>query len=168
MAAPKVVHGARAVVRIASAGANAGTPVGIFSNFGYGLTYDVQPAFILGRFSAAELGYTGVEPVRCTATGWRVVNSGPHIAAQFPRVQDLLQHEYIQIDVVDRQTNKVIAIIKDVRPESYSSTIATKALTEVTHTFIGLLMDDESVDNVEGGEAAGAPSAPDLPPVLTG
>lgn len=157
------MHGARAIVRIAGSGANAGVPVGIFSSFGYGLSLDVQPAFILGRFSAAELGYTGVEPVRCTASGWRVVNNGPHVAAQFPRVQDLLLHEYIQIDVVDRQTGLVIAIIKDVRPESYSSTLSTKSLTEVTHTFVGLLMDDESVSNVEGG---GTVPVPDLPPVI--
>ena len=163
MAAPKVVHGARAIVRIAGAGGNAGAPVGIFSSFGYGLSFDVQPAFILGRFSAAELGYTGVEPVRCTAAGWRVVNNGPHVGPKFPRVQDLLFHEYIQIDVLDRQTDKVIAIIKDVRPETYASTIATKALTEVTHTFVGILMDDESVSNVEGGSTA---PAPDLPPVI--
>lgn len=160
MAPPKVVHGARAVVRISGSGANAGVPVGIFSSFGYGLSYDIQPAFILGRFSAAELGYTGVEPVRCTASGWKVVNNGPHIAAQFPTVQQLLFHEYIQIDVLDRQTDKVIAIIKDVRPESYSSTISTKALTETTHSFVGILLDDESVQNVEGGSTTPAPDLP--------
>lgn len=160
MAAPKVMNGARAVVRVAGSGANAGQPIGSFSSFSYGLNYDVQPAYILGRYSAAELGYTGMEPVRCSASGWRIVKNGPHVAAKMPRLQDLLQHEYIQIDVLDRQTGEVIAIIKDVRPESYSSHITSRALTEVTHTFVGLLVDDESVSNNE------SPGANDLPPVV--
>ena len=160
MAPPKILHGARAVVRIAGAGANVGAPVGIFSSFSYGMTFDVQAAFILGRYSAAETGYTALEPVRCTAAGWRVVKNGPHVAAKMPTLSQLLFHEYIQIDVLDRQTNLVIAKIRDVRPESYASTITVKAMTEVTHTFVGLLLDDESVDN---NESVGAN---DLPPVV--
>ena len=160
MSPPKVLNGARAVVRIAGAGANAGQAVGIFSSFSYGLTYDVQPVYVLGRYSAAELGYTGMEPVRCTAAGWRVVNNGPHASAKMPKLQDLLQHEYIQIDVLDRQTGLVIAKIKDVRPETYASTIASRQLTEVTHTFVGLLVDDETASNNEN------PGANDLPPVI--
>jgi len=160
MSPPRVLHGARAVVRIAGAGANAGVPVGIFSSFSYGLSYDVQPVYILGRYSAAELGYTGMEPVRCTATGWRIVKNGPHVSAKMPRLQDLMFHEYIQIDVLDRQTGEVIAKIRDVRPETYASTITSRQLTELTHTFVGLLVDDESTTN---NESAGAN---DLPPVI--
>ncbi len=160
MSAPLVVNGARAVVRIAGPGGKAGQPIGIFSSFSYGLNYDVQSVFILGRFSPAELGYTAQEPVRCTASGWRVVGNGPHVAASMPNLSALLDHEYIQIDVLDRQTGRVIAIIRDVRPESYSTTIAVKALTEVTHTFVGLIVDDESTRNVE------ARNHTDLPPVI--
>jgi len=154
MSAPVVVSGARAVVRIAN------KPIGIFSSFSYGLTYDVQSVFILGRYSAAELGYTAMEPVRCTASGWRVVGNGPHKAASVPNLANLMDSEYIQIDVLDRQSGQVIAIIRDVRPETYSTTIAVKSLTEVTHTFVGLIVDDESTRNAEGRNHT------DLPPQI--
>ena len=143
MSPPLVLSGARAVVRINN------KPIGMFSSFSYGLTFDVQAVYILGRYSAAETGYTAQEPVRCTASGWRVVGNGPHAAASMPNLRDLISHQYIQIDVLDRQSGKVIAIIKDVRPETYSTTIAVKSLTEVTHTFVGLVVDDESTKNTE-------------------
>lgn len=154
MPAPKTVHGARAVVRIH------GVPVGIFSSFSYGLALDVQGVPILGRYSVAETVTTAAEPVRCTALGWRVVGAGPHISARFPTVQSLLFEEYIQIDILDRQTDQVICVIKDVRPETYNTGVQAKQLSEVTHTFIGILLDDESVSNTEHQSAA------DLPPVL--
>ena len=163
MGSPKVFNGARAVVRLMGSGGGQGQPIGSFTSFSYGLSYDVQPVYILGRYSAAELSYTGQEPVRCTASGWRVVNNGPHVAGKVPHLQDLLNHEYIQIDVVDRQTGTVIAIIKDVRPESYSTTIASRTLTEVTHSFVGLLVDDESGTNAESPAQGSAPGANDLP-----
>lgn len=160
MAAPRTVHGARAVVRIAGPGANSGQPVGIFSSFSYGLALDVQGVPILGRYTVAETVYTGAEPVRCTGLGWRVVGAGPHVSVKFPKIQDLLSHEYIQIDILDRQTDEVIAIIKDTRPETYNTGVQAKQLSEVTHTFIGILVDDESTVNSE------SPGAPDLPPTV--
>ncbi len=153
MAAPKTFHGARALVY--RAGPTGSKLMGTFSSFGYGLSYDVSPVPILGRHSVAELVYTGSEPVRCTATGWRVVGNGPHVAASMPHLGDLLTADYIELSVVDRQDpTVVIAHIKSVRPESYSTTISAKSLTEVTHSFIGILVDDESGTNNEAAIAA--------------
>lgn len=154
MSIPKTFHGGRAVIKIK------GLTVGMFSSFGYGLSYDLTPINILGRMSAAELVYTGQEPVRCNATGWRSIGNGPHTGPAVPHLQDLLIHESVDIEVYDRQAaagSRPMAIIRDVRPESYQSTISVKSPTEVTISFIGLLVDDESGSNHEAAMAADLP-----------
>lgn len=154
MAPPKTFTGARGIVRIN------GIPVGHFDSFNYGVTFDVAPIPTLGRFTVAETVYTGAEPVRCTATGWRVINStGLQGQVLFPSIQQLLFHEYMQLDVVDRQTGKRVGIIRDVRPDTYSTGVAARQASQVSYSFIGILADDETVVNAE------LPDAPDLPPV---
>lgn len=163
MAPPKVMTGARGIVRIN------GIPVGHFDSINWGVTLDVAPISVLGRFTPAETVYTGQEPVRVTATGWRVINSvGLQGQVQFPTVQQLLLHEYMQIDVVDRQGAALnlgangprIAIIRDVRPDTYSTGIVARQASQVSYSFIALLCDDEATANAESPAPVG-----DLPPV---
>jgi len=154
----RTMHGARAKVFIADP--NSGKPqlVGIFNNVSWGLTYDVQPVNILGRFSPDELVYTAQEPVTVTASGFRVVNSGPHVIAKVPNLVDLLTHEYIELSISDRLNPGLdIARIHHVRPTGYSTTLSARALEEVTVTFMGLLVDDESTTNTEAPDAATLP-----------
>jgi len=149
---PKVVHGARAIVSITDNTTGKTKPVGIWNNFSYQVTYDVQPAFILGRFSAAELITTGVEPVSITAQGWRVIGHGPFAEGRLTNVKDLLQQEYLILTVHDRQNpdpNAIIARIRGCLPTGTSSTLSAKQLTESTNTYLGLLMDDEDTQNAE-------------------
>jgi hypothetical protein len=152
---PKTFTGARAVVSVN------GSAVGIISNFSYGVTDDIQPTYILGRYSPAELVYTAQEPVRCTATGWRVYGFGPHVSMKMPRLQDLLGNPSIEITVKDRQNpnGPPVAVIRGAMPESYSSTIASRTLTEITHTFVAMLCDDESSGS-GGHESVGATDLP--------
>ncbi len=163
MAPPKVVHGARAIVQLVDPNTGVGSNVGIFDNCSYSLTYDVQPAFILGRFSAAELGYTAQEPVPITCSGWRVISAGPHqlpgngMMGGVPHLQDLLMNDYISLQVVDRQSGKPIATFSSVRATGYSTTIQARQLETVTVNFTGLLVDDESGDNTESPPAADLP-----------
>jgi hypothetical protein len=49
MAAPKVMSGARAKFGIVDPATGKARYLGIFNNVSYGLTYDAQPAYILGR-----------------------------------------------------------------------------------------------------------------------
>lgn len=157
MAAPKVMSGARATFGVFNPNTDTTTVIGIFSNVSYGVTYDVQPAFILGRYSAAEIDYTAADVVQVTASGWRVIGNGWHKAGQLPTLQQLLTHEYLQLSVTDRQTNKVIAVINNVRPTSASGGFAARQLSESTHTFVGLLVDDEDNQNSESVGAADLP-----------
>lgn len=158
MAAPKVMSGARAKFGIVDPATGQARYVGIFNNVSYGLTYDAQPAYILGRYSPAEIDYTAQEPVNITASGWRVIDHGAHAEAKVPALADLLTHEYLVLTIVDRQNpTRNIATFRNVRPTGYSTTISARNLEEVTVTFVGIFVDDESTQNAEH------PTALDLP-----
>lgn len=145
----KVMTGARAQLMIVDPNTGEGRVVGIFNNVSYGLTYGAEPIFLLGRYSPDEIVYTSQEAVAITASGWRVVDQGPHALAKVPKLADLLRHEYIELAIFDRQTNKRIAKIHSVRPTSYNTTLANRQPEEISITFMGLLVDDESTDNTE-------------------
>jgi hypothetical protein len=117
--AAKTVHGARALVRLTNAGTNTAKPVGIWNSISFSVSYDVNPVFILGRFSAAELVTTGMEPVSITCSGYRVVDHGPMIEGGFSSVLDLLNQGDITLDIFDRQTSKMIAQITGVKPHGF-------------------------------------------------
>jgi len=131
--------------------------LGIFNNVSYGLTFDAQPAYLLGRFSPAALEYTAQEPVRISATGWRVVGHGGHKDGKIPNLKDLLNSDYLTLVIMDRQTNRNIATIREVRALSYDTTINSRNLTEITVTFQGLLVDDEDTQNSESANASDLP-----------
>lgn len=161
MATPKTMSGARAKVSAVVNGV--AKLLGTFSQISYGVTYETQPAWILGRFTAAEIAYTSVDIVQITASGWRTVGHGWHVEGMLPRVQDLLLAGTIELQVSDRQTEVIggadprIARITQVLPTSGSGGFEARQLSGMTHTFVGLLVSDESVTNAEH------PSAADLP-----
>lgn len=145
------MHGARALVQIMDSNTNQAVTVGIFNSINYGLTYDVQPVFVLGRYTAIETTYTGAEPVAVSVSGFRIVDLGPHVAARVPHLQGLLEHEYITLVVQDRQTGRTLCTIRDCRPTGYSTALSARNLEEITVNYIGLMVEDESGTNTEGG-----------------
>ncbi len=149
MATSKIMHGARAQVILN------GKTVGIFTNVSYGMQYDIQPAFILGRFSAAELAYTAAEPIGISASGWRVIDQGPFTASggTMPKLQDLLTAEDMSFAIYDRQSDKLIMTVVGVRHQGFNTSIAPRALEEMTLSFMGLRLSDETAEN---NEAPGA------------
>lgn len=149
---PKVMSGARAKIGFSVNGVT--SFVGIYNNFSYGVTYDVAPAYILGRYTAASLDYTSVEIVQCSASAYRVIKHGPHVEGRLPSIKDLLDHNTIEIVVFDRVTspgagNKPIATIRNVRPTGYSTALSARQLEEMTMTYVGILVDDEDTTNAE-------------------
>lgn len=143
------MSGARARVLIVDPNTDQGRVVGLFTDVSYGLTFDAQPAYILGRYSPAEIDYTAQEPVQVTCSGWRVVGHGAHKDAAVPNLKDLLTHNYIDLAIEDRQTGRRIAIIRNVRPTGYSTSISARQLETITVTFVGILLDDEDTTNTE-------------------
>lgn len=149
MAPPKVVHGARCQVIIADPNRGTAGVVGLFNSISYGLAYDTQDVFLLGRVSADEIVTTAQETVNVSCSGFRVVGQGPHTGAHITSLQDVLTAEYLQLAVYDRQTNKLIAKISNVRPVGFSTTINARQLEEISVSFKGILVGDEDVDNAE-------------------
>lgn len=149
MSPPKVVHGARCQVIIADPNTGTAGVVGLFNSISYGMSYDVQDVFLLGRVSADETVTTAQETVNVTCSGFRVVGQGAHKGAHLTALQDVLTAEYLQLAVYDRQTNQLIAKISSVRPTGFSTTINARQLEEISVSFKGILVGDESVDNAE-------------------
>jgi len=152
---PTVMHGARAILAIA------GQPVGIFTNVSYQVQLDVAPVTILGSYAPVTTEYVGMEPVSVSATGWRVLDHGPHAVIGkngeriVPALAELISADELSITVYDRQDpTKKIADITNVRSQGFSSGVAARSLSELTVTFIGLIYSDESLpDNGEPGAA---------------
>lgn len=160
----KVMSGARAVLQVYDPTTKVATSLGIFSNVSYGVTYDTQPAYTLGNYAPVEIDYTAQDVVSVTASGWRVVDAGPHAGAKMPHLSELMSHEYMELQIFDRQTNKMIAKIANVRPVSFSTSNVARSLSEVTINFVGRLFYDESdPDGAKATEAPGDVAAPTLP-----
>ena len=154
----KTMSGARGKVFISDPN-NGGTPVlvGIFNSMSWGLNFEVRPVEILGRYSPDELVYVAQDAVSIQCSGFRVVDNGAHVAGRMPNLRDLLTHEYIQIVALDRQTGKEIAKFHSVRPTSYQTTLSARNLEEISISYMGLLVDDESTTNVERADASTLP-----------
>ena len=75
------MHGSRALLSIN------GVAVGIFANCSYGVRYDANPVFILGRFNPAEIALTGQEAIEVQCSGFRVVDNGPYKVASVPKLR---------------------------------------------------------------------------------
>ena len=158
MAAPLVMHGARAKVGIVDPNTGLVTVVGIYSNVSWNLTYDTPPVYILGAYAPAAIENVAQEPVSLTATGWRVVGHGAHKDGRVPKLADLLTSEYLVFTIIDRQTNRRIATIRDVRPTGYSTALSARQLEEMTMGYIGRFCDDEDTDNSERADSTFLPS----------
>lgn len=133
MAASKQVHGARAIVSIE------GRVVGIWNDISVDWNYDVRSSYILGRFSAAGLTTVGVEPCNIRASGFLVVNHGFFKEGRITNLQDLLGQEYIQLTVLDRESDVPLLLITGCLPTGMSVNLPAKDLATGTNTYIGLL-----------------------------
>lgn len=148
MAASKTLHGARVVLAID------GRKIGHFSNCSVNVGLDVQPTFVLGRFSAGELVYTGYEPVSISCGAYRIWKNGPHESARVPKLQDLIDAADVTLTVFDRQNPDEPALnVIGVKPVGYSLGMAARSLTELSLNFLGLVASDESGDQDEDATA---------------
>ena len=154
--AGKVLSGARVVVKMTVPG---GSPVtlGIFSRCSWQVATPADPAFILGRFSAASLDYTAYEVVSLSATGWRVINQTAEQVAGMPKLQDLLSAGYLSFDLIDRATDTQILHIENVRAVGYSGDFAAKSLAEMPVNYIGIVASNEAGAQSESAGASDLP-----------
>jgi hypothetical protein len=150
-------HGARGRVFIVDPQGNSQL-IGIFNTISWGLTYDVQPVSILGKYGPAELVYTAMEPVNVSCSGFRVVGHGPHKEGHVPNLADLLTHEGLTIKISDRLTGVDIATIHDCRPTSYATSLNARNLEEISINYVGLLADTEDQQLTDRADATQYPT----------
>jgi hypothetical protein len=123
--------------------------VGIFDSCSWSGGMAVEPIYILGRASAAEIVPTAFETVNVSCSGFRVVDNGIHTLPKFPKFQDFLNLQGIKIDIVDRQTGKMIASITDCVPTSHNQGVNARATSRISINFMGIKLTDESGDQAE-------------------
>lgn len=143
----KVVHGARAQLIVGDINNSDARVVGVFNNVSLGLNYDVAPIYTLGNYAPQELVYTAQEAVNVEAAGFRVVDHGAQVDGKVPRLQDLINHEYISLAIQDRQTGRTLYKIRDVRPVGYNTSMAARDVESMTIRFTGRLIDEDNVSN---------------------
>lgn len=152
-----ILHGARSLLGFYDN--NKFTYVGIFSDVSWSVAQDIQAAWILGRYTAAETEVVGQDLVQVTATGYRVINHSWYADAKFPKLVDIAKSGYLVMTLQDRQTGKNIGEISKLRPASASVGFSPRMLSSVTHTYIGILYSDENApNNDEDATAANMPS----------
>ena len=137
MAQAQILTGARAKILIN------GKLVGLFSNCTWSIRQEKQPAYILGRYDPAEITPTTQEPVQMRLTGYRVVNAGPYQVANATLLKNLLTEEDFQVDVLDRQTGKVIFHAVGCRVLGWSSGVAARGVSDVAIDITGIRGEDE-------------------------
>ncbi len=146
------VHGARGIVSLG------GRKIGIWTSFSYSVAYDVQPSFILGRYSAAALTTTGIEPVMITCGGWRLVDHSFFNEGGCTELKDMLTQEDIVISVIDRATGVSLATIKGCLPTGVSSDLSSKQLASGSNTYMGQMLSTEDFENDENASSARLPA----------
>jgi len=166
LAKSKVVHGARAVLWVGS------QQIGLFNNVSFGVTYDLAPVFILGRTSAAELAYVGMEIVNVSASGFRILENGPFAvvdagtgSALLPKLQDILNYQDLTLSLHDRletdPDKSTLMVLTSVKPQGFTSSVGARGLMEITVTFQGIHLSDESGAQNESVGAANLPAGSD-------
>lgn len=137
----KTMHGSRAQLQIN------GITIGIFNNVSYGVRYDATAINVLGRFSAAEIVLSGMEPINVTCTGFRVIDHGPYAIASVPRLQDLLTNEDVTLSIFDRSTGEQVMTVVGCRATGWNTSVAARAIQDITVDFMGLRLSDENDPN---------------------
>jgi hypothetical protein len=152
-----IMSGARAKVAMVDPSTGLATIIGIFSSVDYSLTYSTEPAFTLGRFSAAALDYVSQEIINLTCSGFRVIGNGAFVVAGLPQLQDLLLSDYIQLAIIDRQSelkgaaDARMAKFFSVRCTGFNTGSSAKSLQQMTVHYSAINLGEESVaSNIEG------------------
>jgi hypothetical protein len=139
------MHGARCKVIIANPNPDGYSGViGTFNNVSWSYGYDIRTVDVLGLERPAESVITGQMPIRLTCSGFRSIDFGPFTQPGMPPLNQILTHEYLTIELFDRQTGRSIAVIKECRPENFDSSITPRELTQMNLTYIGLAFSDET------------------------
>lgn len=152
--------GARAIISVGN------KEIGFFSSCDWSYSIDVQPAYVLGRYSVAETTYTSAAPVTVRCAGFRAFDgtdkNGPHqllssgTSKLVPTINDLLNAESVDIVIVDRQNpDKVYMKVINAKATGYSTSLRAREQQTISVEFMGMRVTTGS-ENEENLSEAGA------------
>lgn len=162
----KIMTGARALIYVG------GKAIGFFSSCDWSYQTRVEPAYILGRYSVAELTYVDAEPVTVRCAGFRALsddegtkNNGPHQILPdsqkglVPTLNQLIDAPSVDIVIYDRQNpDKAIMRVVEAKAVSYSTSLRAREQETISIDFMGKRVSAEfDENNVEGVSAATFP-----------
>lgn len=137
----KVMTGARAKLYIDN------VLVGIFDSCSYSVNIGTEAIHLLGRYSPDEITVTSYEAVTVNCSGFRLIGNGGHILPKVPKLQDLLNLEYVTLSMTDRKapaSSEPIMTVVGCVPASYATGANAKATSRIQVTYIGTRAADES------------------------
>lgn len=141
-----VMTGARAKVYVDN------VLVGIFDSCSYAVNVGAEPIHILGRYSPSEVTHTSYEAVSVNCSGFRLIGNGGHQLPKMPKLQDLLNLEYVTLSIIDRQSGgDPIMTVQNCIPISYSTGYQARQTSRIQVTYLGTHASDESGAQDEGG-----------------
>lgn len=132
--------------------------VGIFDSVNYAINIGAEPIHLLGRYSPAEITHTSYEAVTVNCSGFRLIGNGGHVLPKVPKLQDLLQLEYVTLSIIDRQQNdqNPILTVQNCIPVSYSTGYQARQTSRIQVTYMGTHASDEA-DAQDEGDAVNLP-----------
>jgi hypothetical protein len=143
MALPKIATGARAIFRIN------GRIVAFGTNVGYRIAIPHGAVNVLGRYSVARHEPLGMD-VSLTAGSMRFTgqggtgNSPSSIASDmiFPRANDIINFDELQIEVIDRANDETIVAVDRARMTERSGTMGARDMLSEAWNFVGIIARD--------------------------
>lgn len=126
-----------------------GTLCGVFESISYSSNLEVEPVYVLGSAIPKEFTPLAFSPVQINCSGFRLIDQGPHVSAKFPKLQDFLTISGVTIEVIDRQTGKLVLKAKDCVPTSNSGGYNNRATSRIQVSYVGVAAIDESGDQAE-------------------
>jgi len=151
-----IMHGARAKVQIQVGNSGPLVTVGVFTSCTYSFGYDTHVAHILGRHGPVSVTYTGMDAVRLTLTGFRIINNSPFKIGTMPQLKDLMSYPGLSIQIEDRKTGALLARVEECFPDSFGSGNNARSVSDVTVTMLGKRFGNEDTDSIAMPEAPGA------------
>lgn len=138
MAVPKIMTGARAVLKVDN------KIVAFATNVGYRISIPHAPVNVIGRYSTARHEPLGIDVtvncgvLRFTENGDKG-NAPDGLANIQPTVQDIINKDDIKIEILDRKTDQVVIVVNRARLTDRGGNMGARDLLTENWTFVGII-----------------------------
>lgn len=127
-----------------------GRIVGSATSISFSVAHGVEAIHTLGRYESQENVTTSYEAVPVTLNGYRIIGKGPYHKENGQSVVtapgEIFKNVEFDIHVEDRETKKTVLRITRCRATGLNADMAAKATQSYTATFLGIIMQDESIE----------------------